>query len=401
MTEEQQTIVASKAPGEEARTEEEEMEMCEEILGKLKKSTQAAPFLYPVDPVRLNIPDYYAKITSPMDLSTIKKKLDSREYKSLDEFKADVELMLANCYTYNQPDSTVYKMGAGLEKYFKQLTQKQSMERLLQNRRQKKRRGEDPLEKRHREDEPEKRRAKAAGKISEEENTLCMEVLTELLKPKYRKSSWPFLEPVDAAFVPDYYTTIKSPMDLSTIRKKIAGQAYNSFDEFVSDFNLMISNCYTFNVPESEVYQCAKRLSACFLSILEQKKKVEGGGKIKTPEPTDASGIDARIAEVREIISQHEAELRRLEIARGEVSTGFSYEEKKKLKRRIECLPMEKLKIVVSFIQKNVPGVTVHDSEDVEVDLDRLDFPVLSKLSDVVREIQIEGRGIDSDSSSD
>ena len=38
----------------------------------------------------LNIPDYYKVIDKPMDLSTVKRKLEDGEYEAASEFEADV-----------------------------------------------------------------------------------------------------------------------------------------------------------------------------------------------------------------------------------------------------------------------------------------------------------------------
>ena len=48
---------------------------------------------------------YLAIIKRPMDLATIKSKLG--EYKSIDDFEADVKLMLENCKKFN-PESEYY-----------------------------------------------------------------------------------------------------------------------------------------------------------------------------------------------------------------------------------------------------------------------------------------------------
>lgn len=37
----------------------------------------SAPFLEPVDAIKLKVPDYYTKIKEPMDLQTMGKKLDN------------------------------------------------------------------------------------------------------------------------------------------------------------------------------------------------------------------------------------------------------------------------------------------------------------------------------------
>lgn len=60
--------------------------------------------------VILDVPDYYDIIKQPMDLSTIKKKLDRKQYKSPKEFKDDLDLMFRNCYFYNPPDNFVVKL---------------------------------------------------------------------------------------------------------------------------------------------------------------------------------------------------------------------------------------------------------------------------------------------------
>lgn len=44
---------------------------CVKMLNTLMNSKTAAPFLQPVDPIGLGIPDYPTIITRPMDLSTI------------------------------------------------------------------------------------------------------------------------------------------------------------------------------------------------------------------------------------------------------------------------------------------------------------------------------------------
>jgi hypothetical protein len=44
------------------------------------------PFLEPVDPVALNIPDYLEVVTTPMDLTTVKVSIRCRDSHSLHEF---------------------------------------------------------------------------------------------------------------------------------------------------------------------------------------------------------------------------------------------------------------------------------------------------------------------------
>ncbi|KAL1443963.1 hypothetical protein MTO96_030121 [Rhipicephalus appendiculatus] len=59
-------------------------------------------FLEPVDPE--DAPGYYDVIDQPMDFSTIKKKLESGQYRDITEFHEDMMLVKRNCQTYNPPD---------------------------------------------------------------------------------------------------------------------------------------------------------------------------------------------------------------------------------------------------------------------------------------------------------
>ena len=43
-------------------------------------------FLYPVNPIKLGIPDYFTIISNPMDLSTVDKKLRQGIYNNEREF---------------------------------------------------------------------------------------------------------------------------------------------------------------------------------------------------------------------------------------------------------------------------------------------------------------------------
>lgn len=76
----------------------------------------AGPFKQPVDAVRLNLPDYHTIIKNPMDMGTIKKRLEHGWYTKADQCIQDFKLMFTNCYTYNPPGHVVYQWGTKLEK---------------------------------------------------------------------------------------------------------------------------------------------------------------------------------------------------------------------------------------------------------------------------------------------
>ncbi|XP_026090822.1 bromodomain-containing protein 3-like isoform X4 [Carassius auratus] len=99
----------------------EQLKYCEVILKEMLSKKHAAyawPFYKPVDAEALELHDYHEIIKHPMDLSTVKKNIDSREYQDAQSFATDVRLMFSNCYKYNPPDHEVVAMARKLQDVF-------------------------------------------------------------------------------------------------------------------------------------------------------------------------------------------------------------------------------------------------------------------------------------------
>ncbi|XP_018323470.1 peregrin [Agrilus planipennis] len=62
------------------------------------------------EPVDLEeVPDYMTVVSEPMDLSTMRNKLDSGQYQDLTSMEKDFDLMIANCLAYNNRDTVFYR----------------------------------------------------------------------------------------------------------------------------------------------------------------------------------------------------------------------------------------------------------------------------------------------------
>jgi E1A/CREB-binding protein len=81
-----------------------------DALKTLQSHQHAWVFNTPVDPVELGLPDYFEVIKKPMDLGTIRKKLENGVYQRLDDFKEHVLLTFDNAMMYNPEGSVVYNM---------------------------------------------------------------------------------------------------------------------------------------------------------------------------------------------------------------------------------------------------------------------------------------------------
>ncbi|RKF58164.1 Bromodomain-containing factor 1 [Golovinomyces cichoracearum] len=101
-----------------------ELKFCEEVLSELQKArygTISHPFMVPVDPVALGIPNYFAIIKKPMDISTVVKKLKDGVYLNANECEKDIRQIFINCYKYNPEGNPVREMGESFEQVFNNL----------------------------------------------------------------------------------------------------------------------------------------------------------------------------------------------------------------------------------------------------------------------------------------
>ncbi|KAJ8545938.1 hypothetical protein K7X08_018521 [Anisodus acutangulus] len=99
------------------------MRRCGQILLKLMNHRYGYVFNTPVDVKGLKLYDYYDIVIHPMDLGTVKLRLDGNEYRTPQDFAADVRLTFNNAMTYNPKGQDVHAMAQVLlgdfEKKFK------------------------------------------------------------------------------------------------------------------------------------------------------------------------------------------------------------------------------------------------------------------------------------------
>ncbi len=91
---------------------------CTEVLDRLKKKDHYNIFLKPV-----NVAGYRDVIKNPMDFSTMGKKLQDQQYKSLGEFRRDLDLIWSNCLCFNgaEPNNVFSKKAIELRKVTEKL----------------------------------------------------------------------------------------------------------------------------------------------------------------------------------------------------------------------------------------------------------------------------------------
>jgi hypothetical protein len=93
---------------------------CAGIMQLLLSQRISVMFAEPIDPVADECPDYFSVIKTPMDLSTIQRRLADNAYASVNQWKSDVDLVWSNALLYNGPDSYVAVISRELEKLFQE-----------------------------------------------------------------------------------------------------------------------------------------------------------------------------------------------------------------------------------------------------------------------------------------
>lgn len=96
------------------------LKSCSNLLERLMKHKFGWVFNVPVDAKRLGLHDYHKIIRKPMDLGTIKMRLNKNWYKSPREFAEDVRLTFSNAITYNPKGEDVHTMAEQLSKIFEE-----------------------------------------------------------------------------------------------------------------------------------------------------------------------------------------------------------------------------------------------------------------------------------------
>ncbi|CAL5200341.1 unnamed protein product [Lathyrus oleraceus] len=90
------------------------LKSCSSLLEKLMKHKHGWVFNSPVNVEGLGLHDYFIIISHPMDLGTVKSRLNKNWYKSPKEFAEDVRLTFRNAMTYNPKGQDVHIMAEEL-----------------------------------------------------------------------------------------------------------------------------------------------------------------------------------------------------------------------------------------------------------------------------------------------
>ncbi|XP_051877104.1 bromodomain and WD repeat-containing protein 3 isoform X2 [Pristis pectinata] len=254
-------------------------EECERIIqgiDQLLTLEIAAPFCAPVD--LHAYPLYCTVVAYPTDLSTIKKKLENRFYRTISGLMWEVRYIEHNAGTFNELGSPIVKSAKLITDVLLQFIGDQSCTNILELYEKTKTEEFSGDEN----DKASEMDSDAPGTSSDtirrlprqlnRRPTLNIDVnawkeqCREFLNLMFQcEDSEPFRQPVDLFAYPDYRDIIDTPMDFNTVKETLEEENYETPLEFCKDVRLIFSNAkaYTPN-KRSRIYSMTLRLSALF-----------------------------------------------------------------------------------------------------------------------------------------
>uniref|UniRef100_A0A1D1Z9E8 Transcription factor GTE10 n=1 Tax=Anthurium amnicola TaxID=1678845 RepID=A0A1D1Z9E8_9ARAE len=217
----------------------------------------------------------------------------------------------------------------------------------------------------------------------------CQQLLKRLLQHPF---SWVFSEPVDIVKlnIPDYYTIIKHPMDLGTIKNKLTSGTYASLLDFASDVRLTFTNAKIYNPPGNDVHTIANEMNELFeLKWKHIEKKI--------------ASLDSNVAREAEVVRPPAQMKKRkaplvnhtpvvpaiAECVKNEVERPkekMTAEEKQKLSGQLESLISELPFHIVEFLRRNSGNQSQSSEDEIEIDIDALGDDTLFELRKLLDE---------------
>ncbi|XP_075288447.1 protein polybromo-1 isoform X8 [Opisthocomus hoazin] len=231
--------------------------------------------LFMVKPSKKDYPDYYKIILEPMDLKMIEHNIRNDKYAAEEAMIEDMKLMFRNARHYNEEGSQVYNDAHMLEKILKE--KRKELGPLAED--------DDvasPKLKLSRKSGISPKKSKYMTPMQQKLNEVY-EAVKNYTDKRGRRLSAIFLRLPSRSELPDYYVTIKKPVDMEKIRSHMMANKYQDIDSMVEDFVMMFNNACTYNEPESLIYKDALVLHKV---LLETRREIEGDEDSHVPNVT-------------------------------------------------------------------------------------------------------------------
>jgi len=337
-----------------------------EDLAFIKKKVLPALFSHPyIQPFRSPVnakaegiyPDYFKVVTKPMDLRTVKARLENGWYWDIAQCTADINQVWYNAKVYNPPEHTIYKWAVTMSSVTNAWLQK----------------------------------APKVAKLSDSNKShvfnlkVCENILETIMNDKsLRHCSEPFLI-ITSRYANDTYT----PTDLDHIKKKLLAGFYKNAQEFATDFRQMISETYRFCIDKDPIIEQAQELHHQFeMAFAKRIQVVTEEVKEEVPEPMvqDTEMDETEILEnILSVGRAMEVELDNMVKKELEVLEEKRFEDARLLVKEIEDIAPEIMEEVIGIMQKNKESLDIESDGTVAVSYDDLSAKTIYEIRKLIR----------------
>ncbi|XP_020211485.1 transcription factor GTE10 isoform X2 [Cajanus cajan] len=207
----------------------------------------------------------------------------------------------------------------------------------------------------------------------------CETLLNRLMSHQF---GWVFNTPVDVVKlnIPDYFTVIKHPMDLGTVKRRITSGDYSNPMDFAADVRLTFSNAMTYNPPGNDVHIMADTLSKFFETRWKAIEKKIPVIDCVPSEPSRPTRVETEISDRVPPTKKKKVTPNDTNVKPEPVKRIMSAEEKHKLSIELESLIGELPDTIVDFLREQTYNAGQTNDEEIEIDIDALSDDTLFKL---------------------
>lgn len=202
----------------------------------------------------------------------------------------------------------------------------------------------------------------------------CETLLNCVMEQKF---GFIFNAPVDIVKlnIPDYYTVIKHPMDLGTVKTKLHSGEYADPWGFAADVRLTFSNAMTYNPRGNEVHGLAETFSKFFEFRWKTIEKKLSAPMRPNVQETATETIPMPPLKKKKI-SPFASEIKQIQEP---VRRTMSVAEKQKISAELEASLAELPDRIIDFLKENSSNGNATEDE-IEIDIEILSDDILFKL---------------------
>jgi len=352
--------------------------MKKKVVPFLINHPYSGPFRYPVNAKAEGIyPDYFKIVTRPMDLTTVKSRLENGYYPDLAACTADISQVWSNAKLYNTPEHTIHKWAVELGLITNGFVAKLPK----------------PVNSPPARSSVVGRQRSPAESEREKSNQInlkvCENILETIMSEKMRYCAGRFHK-IRTQYAADTYR----PMDLTQIQNSLSQGRYKTPTQFATDFRLMISETYRFCIDKDPIIEQAQELHHQFemafakrIQLSPEEQKISNvqncdAVRVRPGRPGDETQILRKILLIGQTMEEELGKMIEKELA---VLEEKRFHSAQLLVAEIENVPPEIMGDVILIMQRNREDLQVEPDGTVEVSYNDLSAKTISEIRKLLR----------------